>query len=292
MTDQMGVTVTVDSPDPCRTLKARLSLASFLAHRESYKSNMKSVDRTATDFKRRFSGLPGEDWIGHLDMLEIMRANKHQWTAREFYYGLQHTLAGKARSTVSNLEQSLECPELTMFLPDWFECDMQELREMIAGRCGFPELEPRTKVAVLIAYFQDRFQMCSAERAIENFKYSTQASEESVEDWGIRIGRLKRALEKFGRHVPFEVYLQKWKTGTRAAFFTAKLREATMPDDYTRDPVVFDMQSFRAWYQQFLRKQRERDKDRREYNQMAMMDRFHQLARRKGRGHQILMQFE
>ena len=123
-------------------------------------------------------------------MLEIMRANKHQWTAREFYYGLQHTLAGKVRSTVSNLEQSLECPELTMFLPDWFECDMQELREMIAGRCGFPELEPRTKVAVLIAYFQDRFQMCSAERAIENFKYSTQASEESVEDWGIRIDRL------------------------------------------------------------------------------------------------------
>ena len=106
--------------------------------------------------------------------------------------------------------------------------------------------------------------MCSAERAIENFKYSTQASEESVEDWGIRIGRLKRALEKFGRHVPFEVYLQKWKTGTRAAFFTAKLREATMPDDYTRDPVVFDMQSFRAWYQQFLRKQRERDKDQNE----------------------------
>ena len=118
---------------------------------------MKSVDRTATDFKRRFSGLSGEDWIDHLDMLEIMRVNKHQWTAREFYYGLQHTLAGKVRSTVSNLEQSLECPELTMFLPDWFECDMQELREMIAGRCGFPELEPRTKVAVLITYFQDRF---------------------------------------------------------------------------------------------------------------------------------------
>ena len=244
---------------------------------------MKSVDRTSIEFRRRFTGRPGEDWIGHVDMLEIMRANKHQWTAREYYYGLQHTLAGRARVTVSNLEQGLECPELTMFLPDWFECDMQELRQIIAGRCTFPELAPRTKVAILIAYFQDRFQMSSAVRAMENFKYATQASDEAVEDWGIRIGRLKRALEKFGRHVPYEIYLQKWKTGTRSAFFTAKLREATMPDDYTRDPVVFDMQSFRAWYQQFLRKQRERDNDRREYNQMAMMDRFHQLARGKER---------
>ena len=126
-----------DSPDPCNTLKARLSLASFLAVREDRKSNMKSVDRTAIEFKRRFSGLPGQDWIGHVDMLEIMRANKHQWTAREYYYGLQHTLAGKTWSTVFNLEQGLECSELTMYLPDWFECDMQELRQMIAGRCGY-----------------------------------------------------------------------------------------------------------------------------------------------------------
>ena len=64
----------LDAPDPCRTLKARLSLASFLAHRESYKSNMKSVDRTVTDFKRRFSDLPGEDWIGHLDITDSFGA--------------------------------------------------------------------------------------------------------------------------------------------------------------------------------------------------------------------------
>ena len=78
----------LDAPDPCKTLKARLSLTSFLALRETYKSNMKSVDRTAIEFRRRFTGRPGEDWIGHVDMLEIMRANKHQWTAREYYYGL------------------------------------------------------------------------------------------------------------------------------------------------------------------------------------------------------------
>ena len=244
-----------DSPDPCNTLKARLSISTYMAQRIPHRVNMKSVDKTPREFSRRFSGRPGEDWIGHLDMLEIFRANKHQWTAREFYYGLSHTLSGKALATLQNLEQGLECPELTMFLPNWFECDMQELRLMIAGGLKFPELEPRTKVAIVIAYFQDRFQMTSVTRAMENFKYATQAKDESIEEWGIRIGRLKRALEKYGQHVPFEHYLKKWKTGTNTAYFTTKLREATMPDDYSRDPVVYDFPSFKAWYQQFMRKQ-------------------------------------
>ena len=89
-----------------------------MAERLPYRVNMKSVDMTPQEFKRRFSGRPGEDWIGHLDLLEIVRANKHQWTAREFYYGLMHTLSGRALATVENLEQGLECPELTAFLPD------------------------------------------------------------------------------------------------------------------------------------------------------------------------------
>ena len=216
-----------DAPDPCNTLKARLSLQTYLAQRMPFRINMKSVDRTPVEFRKRFSGRPGEDWIGHLDLLEIHRANKHQWTAREFYYGLQHTLAGKALTTVQHLEQGLECPDLTAFLPNWFECDMQELRLMVAGKISFPELEPRSKVAIIISYFQNRFQQTSAKRAMEDFQYATQAEEESIEEWGIRIGRLKRALERFGRFVSYEEYLKKWKSGTRAAYFTAKLRQAT-----------------------------------------------------------------
>ena len=83
-------------PVPCFTLQARLSLNSFntrkvLEEQHSQqrvrKDEMKSVDRTAEEFKRRFSGRPGEDWMGHVDALEIHRANKFQWSPRQFYYG-------------------------------------------------------------------------------------------------------------------------------------------------------------------------------------------------------------
>ena len=67
-----------DAPDPCSTLKARLSLQTYMAERMSYRVNMKTVDKTPSEFKKRFSGRPGENWIEHLDLLEIMRANKHQ----------------------------------------------------------------------------------------------------------------------------------------------------------------------------------------------------------------------
>ena len=68
----------ISAPVPCHTLKARLSLESHKAVKLMAKpANMKSVDRTAGQFRKRYSGLPGEDWIAHLDSLEIHRANKH-----------------------------------------------------------------------------------------------------------------------------------------------------------------------------------------------------------------------
>ena len=149
----------VRAPVPCHTLIARLSLESLRAVKNAAKlPNMKSVDRTALQFRKRFSGLPGEDWMAHLDMLEIHRANKYQWTARQFYYGLQHTLLGRAKESILALEEELESPVLYSTLPDWFEADMEELRAMIAKRVTFPQLEPRTKIAILIVWFQDKFQ--------------------------------------------------------------------------------------------------------------------------------------
>ena len=122
------------APVPCYTLRARLSLESWKTVQLTTKAvNMKTVDRTPVQFKKRFSGLPGEDWIAHVDALEIHRANKHQWTARQFYYGLQHTLTGKARLAIQALEEELDCPTLYAILPDWFEAEMEELRAMIAN---------------------------------------------------------------------------------------------------------------------------------------------------------------
>ena len=74
----------------------------------------------------------------HLDCLEIQVANKHQWNARQFYYALQHTLTGQALKTLTCLEDETECPDLSSLLPDWFETEMQELRQMFVGKLGFP----------------------------------------------------------------------------------------------------------------------------------------------------------
>ena len=106
---------------------------------------------------------------------------------------LQHADIEAVVTDVScGTEQGLECPELTAFLPNWFECDVQEFRNMVAGQfITFTELEPRTNVDIVISYFQDRFQMSSAVRARENFKYVTQTEDESVEEWDIRVDRIK-----------------------------------------------------------------------------------------------------
>ena len=99
-------------PVPCHTLRVRLSLASYevntvKAQYRKYSDDMKSVDRTGLQFRMRFHGRPGEDWMGHVDALEIHRANKFQWTARQCYYGLLQTLRAVALLTANSLEEEL-----------------------------------------------------------------------------------------------------------------------------------------------------------------------------------------
>ena len=82
----------------------------------------------------RFHGRPGEDWMGHVDALEIHRANKFRWTARQFYYGLRLTLQSVALTTANSLEEELVEINLLVYLPDWFQAEMTELRSMIGCR--------------------------------------------------------------------------------------------------------------------------------------------------------------
>ena len=96
-------------PVPCHTLQARLSVASQeVAEARQKPADMKSVDRTIYQYKLRFSALPGEDWIAHVDTLETHRSIKFMWTARQFYYGLLHTLAGQAERTATAMEEDVE----------------------------------------------------------------------------------------------------------------------------------------------------------------------------------------
>ena len=123
----------IEVPDPCITLQRRLSLASCEAVKNDSrrKCRMKSVDETARAFPVKYFGEPGEDWIHHLDSLEIHRANKFQWSAREFYYALQHTLGGIAKETLGHLERDVETFDFRMYLPNWFQTEGIENRELM-----------------------------------------------------------------------------------------------------------------------------------------------------------------
>ena len=107
---------------------------------------MKSVDRTTTSFKKRFSGMFSEKWIQHLDSLELDRAKKHNWTPKEFYYGLRLTLQGRDLNAIRNVEKDLDRPDFSSLIPDWFEPSAAEWRELCQGNSMYSTLSERTKI--------------------------------------------------------------------------------------------------------------------------------------------------
>ena len=136
-------------------------------------------------FRMRFHGRPGEDWMGHVDALEIHRANKFKWTPRQFYYGLLQTLRDVALTTANSLEEELVEINLLVYMPDWFQAEMTELRSVIAGETTYPQLQPRTKLTIMFAFFEDKFQRDSADQAMTNFRFATQFDKETIEEWGM-----------------------------------------------------------------------------------------------------------
>ena len=243
-------------PRPCPSLMARLAISNVaLANQHANRrSDMKSVDRTSKQFLRRYGALPSEDWIMHIDLLETERAYKHQWTPREFYYGLRVTLVGKAFEALKALEHDHDRPPLARLIPDWFEPDTAEWRGISTGMLSFQMLSPRTKVATLIVLFYSRYQRSSPDTAYLNFKYAAQSSHESVEEWGIRLHKLIMRLRKYGGQVSWPEYLEQWRSGTKDGAFAAKLQEALVPDDPRKQPLVVDFPSFRSWYHRYLEK--------------------------------------
>ena len=94
--------------------------------------------------------------MGHVDALEIHRANKFQWTARQYYYGLLQTLRAVALLTANSLEEELIEIDLLAYMPGWFQAEMNELRSVISGETTYPQLEPRTKLSILFSFFEDK----------------------------------------------------------------------------------------------------------------------------------------
>ena len=145
---------------------------------------------------------------------------------------------------------------------------------MIANKVSFPQLQPRTKVAVVIAWFQEKFQQDTADGVWHDFRFTTQESGETVEDWGTRIKRLRNKVQKFGIRITWKQYLRKWTVGTRTSYFTSQLRETLCPADYRREPVVTDLLSFESWFQRFLRRQRDRARDLAEHSRLTTIQKM------------------
>ena len=130
--------------------------------------------------------------MGHVDALEIHRANKFQWNPRQFYYGLMATLIYAVHTALLSLEENLMDINLLAYIPDWFQTEMAELRSMIAGEVTYSQLQPRTKLVILFSVFEERFQRDSSDKAWENFRFVTQQPDEALEEWGMWITRLQK----------------------------------------------------------------------------------------------------
>ena len=113
--------------------------------------------------------------------------------------------------------------------------------------------------------------MHSAEVVWDEFRFATQQPNETVEEWGTRVKRLRNKVQKYDIRISWSQCLKKWTVGTKPAYFTAQLREALCPADYRRDSVVSDLMSFEAWYQRFLQRQRERSRDMAEHSRLSTL---------------------
>ena len=262
-------------PRPVHSLVSRLAISAVSVELPpDRKSNMKTVDRTPTVFKHRFSGSASEDWIDHVNELELQCARKHNWTAKQFFYALRSTLTGAAYKTWVALEREEDQPDLGDFVPDWFECEAQEYRDLLKKRTGFSRLAERTQLAIVYVYFFYHFQRDTPRTALDNFYFASQEPSENVEQWGYRLERLATKVFAFGLSISFDEYLDQWTTGTRDTFFCEKLEEAIQSDDPSKPPVVYDYSSFRAWYSRYVAKLIDRRKQLARKSRLLTMSRL------------------
>ena len=252
---QAGANWQEQTPRPTNSLISRMALSAVLVARPSDKwNNMKSVDLTKDKFRKRFSGSISEDWMAHVDALELDMAKKHGWTARQFFYGLKETLQGAALEELISLQTDLHQPDLAPLIPDWYECETQELMGILRDRITFSGLSERTQLAIIIVHFFRRFQQDTPQTAYDDFLYSAQEPSESIESWGDRLNKMVMKLSRFGIQISFDDYLEQWSTGTKDGAFSSKLDEAITADDPNKLPVIYDYASFVVWYNRYKAK--------------------------------------
>ena len=155
---------------PVHSLVSRLGISAVsVAVSKDKKANMKTVDSIPKQFKPRFSGLAVEDWVDHVNEVELQCARKHCWTDRQFFYALSYTISGAAMQTWLVLERDEDQSDLGSLLPYWFECEEDEYRYLLKKRTSFSRLCERTQMAIIYVCFFFRFQRDTSRSAIDNF---------------------------------------------------------------------------------------------------------------------------
>ena len=102
----------------------------------------------------------------HIDRLEMEMVSKHQCVSVEFYYVLHSTLLGKTLTALHVLEQDVDRLPISQLIPDWFETETEEWRQISTGQSTFVLLKTRTKLTVLVVLFYSRYQRSSITRPI------------------------------------------------------------------------------------------------------------------------------
>ena len=170
-------------PAPTLSLQIRLQEISpeLLAAREA-KANMKSVERVTKTFTLTYSGDSSQDWINHVNELERRQTVRHLWLPRQFYFGLQETLTGKAKETMALLEKGLERPKLRDFIPTWYSPSQQEWHVLNQDQVPpFAHFPFRTRVVVVIYYFLHKFQANTTSHEVwDRFTHAMQSMHESL----------------------------------------------------------------------------------------------------------------
>ena len=237
------------APSPTLSLQSRLRfiLEETLSQLES-KTSMKTVDTLSKRFDLIFTGDVGQDWMNHVNELERQEASRHQWLSRQFYFALSSTLSGRAKETLSRLEKGLEVPRIQDFIPSWFSPSNEEWHAIVRGTCQFSDFPFRTRIVIILYYFQHKFQANTAHEVWDRFTYSMQSVHESLQDWGCRLKVYSKEVTQYGIQVTWQQYIRQWLVGTQNKSFVRLLRKAMRPDRHG-PAVVYDLDTFTAWYQ-------------------------------------------
>ena len=123
------------------------------------------------------------------------------------------------------MEAGLERYDWGTSLPAWFNTPHQDL-VCITRHHGFISFSHRTRFALIIVVFFKKFHKNSADRAWRNFKNAYQLSNESLENWSIRLDKYEIKAARCGVQISFKDYLHQWSTGTSPGYFLTALRKA------------------------------------------------------------------